>query len=214
MSNLDSFNESEEKRKKINNELVCQSYRDFCKQNDLKFHFWDELPANKFNAEISTKEMKLHHEAMNCFNNLKPRFVLFDNKIYSFHYTDWGGDFNYECWEIQEFLNQTYDEINESGVYEKQAKIAVDILTIVVAILIIILTVSLDIKFIKLPISWLSLVIGIGVAILVGYLIKKKLIHDPLKRVVSEKEKFVKRLSNLKKQFISTKEDMILKKEK
>lgn len=199
--------DTEEEYKKINNELVVKSYRDFCKENGLKFHFWDELPEDAFDPEISEKEFWLHNEAMDCFNNLKPRFVLFDNKIYSFHFTEWGGGFRDESWEVQDFFNKAYDEMNKAKVYKQQAEITVGFLIIGSALLIISLTILLDVKFFKLPISWLSMVTGIGLSVLASHLIKRKLLYIPIEKINSEKDEYVKRLLKLKQQFIQKEHD-------
>jgi hypothetical protein len=101
-------------------------------------------------------------------------------------------------------LNETYDGINKSKVWEKQCNVAVDILTIIPAIPIIALCIFLDAKFIQIPISWVSFAIGIGLSIPVGKLIKLHMLEKPLKKIEDEKAEYIRRLERLKQQFEST----------
>jgi|TARA_B100001971_G_C17923349_1_gene398949 hypothetical protein len=101
----------EEERKILNNELVCPAYRKFCRDNGLNFHFWDELPKEDFNPEISQKELKLHEEAMNLFNRLKPEYDFFNGKVVHFHFTTTSGDFDFDTWEIEDFLKEISEDL-------------------------------------------------------------------------------------------------------
>jgi hypothetical protein len=40
----DFFHESKEEYRELNNELFVPAYQRFCKELDIPFHFWDELP--------------------------------------------------------------------------------------------------------------------------------------------------------------------------
>lgn len=108
--NLDIHNETKE-HALINNELVVPLYRSFCKDNGLKFHFWNELPKEDFNPVVADKEFELHKEAMELFNQLKPEFNFFKGKIIQFKFTSWAGDFEYNTFEMDEFLKFVGDEL-------------------------------------------------------------------------------------------------------
>jgi len=189
------------RRQKLS-EFVTESYRAFCRENGLKFHFWDELPKDEFDPERASKEFKLHHEAMNCFNNLKPRFVLFDNKIHSFHFTDWGGGFDDKCWDTQDFLNEAYSEISKNKILEKQINIIIRVLVIIIDIFLLSILVMFGVRS---PIFLLLIIIWAGVAISLETFIRKKFIHDPIKNIGLERDVYIKCLSNLKQQFTPTK---------
>jgi hypothetical protein len=107
----DEFLQAEKEYREINNELVIPAYRRFCEELGLSFHFWDELPVDSFDPEIAQGESALQEGAMNLFNRLKPELVLFKDKIVKFQFTSWDGTFTYSSWSIQEFLEQTSDEL-------------------------------------------------------------------------------------------------------
>ncbi len=208
MSDLDNFRRIEDDRKRVNNELVCPAFWRFCRDNDIKLHslmvnIWKEIPKSEQSAGKIHDEMDLYREAMNCFNNLKPRFTVFENKVYTYRFTDWGGDFEYDSWSFEEFFDTIYSQINQSKLWEKQCKLAVDILTVVPALPIIALCIFLDVKFIHIPIAWMSIAVGIGLSVLVGKMIKSRLLTEPLKRVEDERVDYQKRLENLKQHFQS-----------
>jgi len=198
-----SFDKWVNERTKLNNEIIVPAYRQFCKENSLAFHFWDELPKEQFNPEIALEELMLHHEAMNCFNNLKPKFVLFNNKIYTFHFTVWGGDFEFMEWEIEDFLNQAHEQVNRVGGLEKQLQAAFSILGVMSVILIIVLTVLTSIFFAdKFGLFFdLGIVIGTVSIFSLFFFIIKKYFSDPLKKYSSEINQFKLRLETLKQKF-------------
>jgi len=111
----DDIEKWEKERQELNNELIVPAYRRFCKEFNLPFHFWDELPEGSHNAKISLAENTLHREAMNLFNRLKPQFVIFKDRIVTFRFEDWAGDFKYKTWSIDNFLDETSNKFYSSS---------------------------------------------------------------------------------------------------
>lgn len=111
-SNEYSLEQIQEEQKILNNELVVPAYRKFCRDNRLNFHFQDELHKEAFSPEIAHKEFELHEEAMNLFNRLKPEFNFFNGKVVHFHFTTTSGDFDYQTWEIEDFLKDISEDLH------------------------------------------------------------------------------------------------------
>lgn len=107
---------TEEEFRDLNNEVVVPAYRQFCRENGLDFHFWDELPEDQFNLKMAKGELELQREALSLFNQLKPPFHFFRNQIVSFQFTSWGGDFDYQAEPMEKFLT------NHSELVELLAK--------------------------------------------------------------------------------------------
>lgn len=143
----DLFTQAEEEYRQLNNELVVPAYRKFCEELNLPFHFWDELPKDSFDPEISRAEFQLHKEAMNLFNKLKPELVLFKDNIVKFQFTSWDGTFSYDLWPIQDFIEKISDELFYLKNLEKRFEIISSILAFGGAFLIFIATVFLLGKF-------------------------------------------------------------------
>jgi len=105
----------ENQKKTINNSIVVPEYRNFCKNNDLPFRFWDELPKESFNSELARKERELHKEAMDIFNSTKKPYSYFDKNLIKWRFTDWGGDFEYESEAVEEFIAKKEEELKILG---------------------------------------------------------------------------------------------------
>ncbi len=99
----------EDEYRDFNNELVVRSYRQFCDEIELPFHFADE--GDELPAELLYREQQVHHEAMNLFNRLKPELVLFKGDVVSFQFTDWGGGFSRTQTPVGEFLEDAADRL-------------------------------------------------------------------------------------------------------
>lgn len=97
-------------RRRINNDVVVAEYRAFCRAAGLPFHFWDELPAGAHDVRVGEHEFRLHEQAMNLFNVLKPEFSLLGSDVIEFRFTDWGGGFSYRAIPIHDFLSEVEDE--------------------------------------------------------------------------------------------------------
>jgi len=130
----DLFTQAEEEYRELNNELVVPAYRRFCEELNLPFHFWDELPKDSFDPEISHGEFELHKEAMELFNKLKPELVLFKDNIVRFQFTSWDGTFSYDLWPIQDFIERTSDELFYLKNLEKRFEIISSILAFVISL--------------------------------------------------------------------------------
>lgn len=107
----DEFTELEKEYREINDELVVPSYRRFCEDLDIPFHFWDELPQEEHDPRISLDELPLHKEAMDLFNRLKPELSLFKGKVVRFQFKSWDGGFTYTTIPINEFFDEVADQI-------------------------------------------------------------------------------------------------------
>lgn len=88
----------------MNNELVVPAYRQFCRENDLRFHFWDELPKEAFDRKVSEREFELHKKGMALFNSLKPEHHLFRDHVVTFQLSSWAGDIDYKTKHLEEFM--------------------------------------------------------------------------------------------------------------
>lgn len=97
--------------KEINNELVVPEYRRFCDEFNLPFHFADELPPGSIPSEILRKELRLHQEAMDIFNEVKPAFASFKGDVIAYRFTDWGGDFTYVRKSATDFIAEAADRL-------------------------------------------------------------------------------------------------------
>jgi len=124
----------EDEYKEINNELVVPVYRDFCTALSLPFHFWDELPEEWIDSDISLDEIPLQTEAMNLFNTLKPEYIVFRNRVVKFQFTSWDG-FTYRTWPVQDFLDQTSEELFYLRNVERRFATTASMLALVVAVL-------------------------------------------------------------------------------
>lgn len=89
---------------------MVPSYRRFCEELGIPFHFWDQLPESDFDPAVARKEVPLHKEAMDLFNRLKPELVLFKGDVIGFQFTDWGGGFTYTRIPLSDFLETAADD--------------------------------------------------------------------------------------------------------
>lgn len=105
---------SEYEFKEANNQLVVPAYRQFCRENGLAFHFWDELPPESFRLSVSNREFKLHQEAIELFNRLKPPFHTFRGEVVSFHFESWDGQFSWRAVSLDQFMRD-YVQLQEMG---------------------------------------------------------------------------------------------------
>jgi len=153
----DIYKQAEKEYQELNNELVIPSYRRFCKELNLQFHFWDELLKDSYNSEISLAEFPLHNEAMDLFNRLKPEVVIFKDKVIRYQFTNWNGDFTYDSWPIQEYFDKVSDELFYLKNLEKRYKSVSTRLVFVISILAFIVTTLL----LLMLLSW-KLAIGLG----------------------------------------------------
>lgn len=135
--------------KEVNNELVVPAYRQFCRDNDLNFHFWDELPKEAFDLKISGREFELHKEAMDLFNRLKPEHNLFRNQFVTFWFTSWAGDFDYTTKDVEGFIR---DHSRRQTLNEQQRTI-ISILEVTIVILLLPISISL-IKYLSTNPRW------------------------------------------------------------
>jgi len=120
-------------KNKINNELVVPTYRQFCRDNNLPFHFADEQPeeAESIDPKVLLSEMNLHHKAMEIFNQLKQDVVFFDGMVVRFQFTDWGGGFDLSCWTVDDYLTESVDLMVHRRHLEKRLVVVTGVLTIV-----------------------------------------------------------------------------------
>jgi len=194
-----------DKYTKINNELVIKSYREFCKNNSLTFSFPAEHSDKNFtplSPEAFRIETELHNEAMDCFNNLKPKFVVFDGDIYTFRFTNWLGDFDYDVWTVQEFIDKDAKETQNTEVYHQLMIRIFAILSIIVFITVFIIVESISSSLIDKKYSQFTQIIACLVGLVVDTLLYFLLIRIPLKEPENDRERYEKRLSELKKQFV------------
>ena len=168
----------EDEQTRLNNEIIVPAYRQFCRENNLAFHFRDELPNELFNPEVEMEEHKLHQEAMNCFNNLKQKYVLFNNKIYTYHFTDWGASFEFQSWQIDDFLNQANELENTDASLQRQLDTALGHLRANTLLFLIVL-IGLMFHLLKVPYE-LYLIVLIA-AIAITFFFQNKLFKKPLK---------------------------------
>lgn len=195
--NINDLKNWQEEQTELNNKLAVPEYRKFCRENDLKFHFWDELPNVKFDPEIALKEQKLHKEALNCFNNLKPRFSFFNNKIYSYHFNGLE-EVEFDSWEIEDFLNQSFEQNNRVSGLEKHLKSALTILGILFGLNVSIIALYLYMSFIGDTIPDLFVILFLLITMVPAFLIKKKYFSNPLSKYTTDKNKYIIRLEALK----------------
>lgn len=162
--------QAEEEYQDLNNELVVPAYRRFCEEFNLPFHFWDELPKDSFNPEISDIELDLHKEAMDLFNKLKPELLLFKDKIVRFQFTSWDGTFSYDLWPIHDFIEKTSDELFYLKNLENRFKIVSSILTFGSSFVVFVATTFLLGKFPPQNfLSEYSLLLGLGLGSVLYY---------------------------------------------
>ncbi|KXK27603.1 MAG: hypothetical protein TR69_WS6001000047 [candidate division WS6 bacterium OLB20] len=101
---MQDFESWQEEKKSLNNNVVVPQFRSFCKENGLEFMFWDELPHESFDARFSLDQKKLITEAMDLFNIYKLRYAYHEGRVYTYHFTTWAGDFSFDSYSIEEFL--------------------------------------------------------------------------------------------------------------
>lgn len=183
------FTQTKGEYRELKDELVDPAYRRFCEELNLPFHFWDELPKDSFDPEISCSEFMLHKEAMNLFNRLKPELVLFKDNIVRFQFTSWDGTFSYDLYPIHEFFEQVSDERFYLKNLEKRFATTFVVLAPGIALLVFIVTVYLLGKFspwVFLENSSIWLGIGLGG---ITYHLLKRLIRNIPHRIIDD-EKF------------------------
>ncbi|MEK7780471.1 MAG: hypothetical protein AAB370_03090 [Verrucomicrobiota bacterium] len=184
---------SEEEFKDLNNEVVVPAYRQFCRENGLEFHFWDELPPGCFNLKTANREFGMHKEAMELFNKLKPQFHVFRNYVVTFQLTSWGLDFSYHAEPLDVFLSKHSELVETAG----RSRMLYDALVVIAQLATIGILVAIK------P-QWLGG--GWGMVALVGCLIVgwypcKQLIHVlPDKKKQKKAEEFRMRLEQLRAQ--------------
>lgn len=182
----DLFTQAEKEYLELNNELVVPAYRRFCEELNLPFHFWDELPKDSFDPEISLDEFLLHKEAMNLFNKLKPELVLFKDNIVRFQFTSWDGTFSYDLWPIQDFIEKVSDELFYLKNLEKRFEVISSILAFGGALLIFIATVFLLGKFSPWDfLSEVSVWLGLGLGGTFCYLLMRHIKNIP-RRIIDD----------------------------
>ncbi|MCD6569546.1 MAG: hypothetical protein J7L53_02460 [Deltaproteobacteria bacterium] len=182
----DILAESEKEYRELNNELVVPAYRRFCEELNLPFHFWDELPKDSFDPEISHGEFELHKEAMDLFNKLKPELVFFKNKIVRFQFTSWDGSFSYDAWPIQDFIEKVSDELFYLQNLENRFKIVSSISAFGSFLLVFIATVFLIGKYSPWDfLSQASIWLGIGLGGIVYYLLTRRINKIP-RRIIDD----------------------------
>jgi len=182
----DIFAEGEKEYRELNNELVVPAYRRFCEELNLPFHFWDELPKDSFDPEISHDEFELHKKAMDLFNKLKPELVLFKDKVVRFQFTSWDGSFSYDVWPIQDFIEKVSDELFYLKNLEKRFKIVSSILAFGSSFLVFVATVFLLGKFSPWDfLSQASIWLGIGLGGVMYYLLMRQINEMP-RRIIDD----------------------------
>lgn len=197
------FQEAETEYRELNNELVVPAYRRFCEELHLPFHFWDELPKDAFDSEISLKEFELHNEAMDIFNRLKPDLASFKNSVVRFQFSSSDGDFKYTKWSIQDFLEEIADDLFYLKNLEHRFETITLVLTGLSTLMVFCLTVFLTSKFtpwefLKDAPLWLGLIFGGGCYYWLSKWIKKmprKILDDD--RLVGIPERIQKLRENL-----------------
>jgi hypothetical protein len=183
---MDLFTQAEQEYRELNNELVVPAYRRFCEEFNLPFHFWDELPKDFFDPEISHAEFQLHKEAMNLFNKLKPELALFKDNVVRFQFTSWDGTFSYDLWPIHDFIEKVSDELFYLKNLENRFEIVSSIFALGSSLLVFIATVFLLGKFSPWDfLSHASIFLGIGLGGTLYYVLMRHIKKIP-KRIIDD----------------------------
>ncbi|MBM7558175.1 hypothetical protein [Halanaerobacter jeridensis] len=182
MNNKSDFEKYKEEYRDINNNLVIPSYRKFCKELDLPFHFWNELSKEDFDPRISLEESPLHKEAMEIFNIIKPEVVLFKDKIIKYQFTSWDGQFRYNSWSVSQYLEKTSDELFYLKKLEESLEkdlekndSQVDMLIFIISLLLFVLNISIFYRFINF--EWL-VTIAVFISVITYHFIKSQINID------------------------------------
>lgn len=198
---MNEFNLFEEERTKFNNEIVVPEYRKFCRENELKFHFWDEIPEGKNDYEIYIKESELHKESMVCFNNLKTPFVYNGKRISRYNFEDWSGGIKRETWNEDDFFNETAELKEKYKVVEDQMKKLLMILMILFIAIVFFLSAYLMKFYFGEIYKFPLFVFGIIFPAWLCNFTENKFFRDPLKDYKKRIDTYKIRLEKLKKQF-------------
>jgi len=193
---MDDFVKRDQEMIRLNNEVAVPAYRKFCKENNLNFHFWDELSEEEYNFDIRYKELELHKEAMNCFNILKPRFILHENKIYEYYFDEWRWKISFNSWEVEEFLKQSDEFSIKISYLKKQLDWALSFIGIVAVIISVGLAVLFAYLFFGSVLASVGFVLGFLIPLFLFYIISKKYFSSPVnednKKIVEVNEKLEK----------------------
>lgn len=198
---MNDFNIWEGEKTKFNNEIVIPEYRKFCKENDLKFHFWDEIPEGKDDYEIHIKELQLHKEAMACFNNLKTPFFYFGKRISRYNFEDWSGGFKRETWNEDDFFKETAELKEKYKVVEGQMKKLLIILFILFIAFVFFLSAYIMKFYFGEIYNFPLIVFGLIFPALICNLIENTFFKDYLKDYKKRINEYKIRLEKLKKKF-------------
>jgi hypothetical protein len=153
---------------RLNNELVVPSYRAFCKAYRLSFHFWDELPEDEFDRDISERELALHKDAMSLFNRLKPEVQVFEGHAVQYRFTCWDGSFEYERAPLDKFAESVGDQLFYLRHLERRFRVVCSVLSAIVFILGAFLCTFGLVHIFGQRTVWLQQVISIGLPALLG----------------------------------------------
>jgi hypothetical protein len=123
---------------------------------------------------------------MDLFNKLKPELVLFKDKVVRFQFTGWDGNFSYDIWPIQEFIDKVADELFYLKKLEHRFKTVSSVLVLGSSLLIFVATTFLLTKFSPWEfLRDLSLWLGIGIAGVLYYLMMRYLNKIP-RRIIDD----------------------------
>ncbi|HPN32643.1 MAG TPA: hypothetical protein PKY81_16950, partial [bacterium] len=108
-----------DKDRNINNELAVPAFRKFCRDNNLNFHFQDELPKSSQVPEISIKEFPLIQRALELFNFLHPRYYYYKGDIISFDFSGLFQDMVAEKYTLDSFISKMDQTTKSVEILEK-----------------------------------------------------------------------------------------------
>lgn len=199
---MDDFVKREQEMIRLNNEVAVPAYRKFCKENNLNFHFWDELSNEEKNSDLRYEELELHKEAMYCFNNLKPRFILHRNKIYEYCFDEWSRNISFNSWEVEEFLKQSDEFSIKISNLKKQLDWALSFIAIVVVIISFGLAILLAYLFFGSVLASVGFVLGFLIPLFLFYIIGKKYFSASLNEDNKSLAEVKEKLEKLKLRFV------------
>lgn len=164
----------------------------------MVFHFWDELPEEHFDLEITLDEFHLFEEAMNIFNKLKPDVTLFEDHVIRYRFTNTSGDFDFKKIPVSEYIADAVDKVVRLEKLEQRLDIVCSVVALLGGALVFL---GFIMVFKESPAGWLkniSVNIAAASAGIVGWYTWNKLYHIP--KHIEPPKKIKKKLESLKKQ--------------
>jgi hypothetical protein len=114
------YEEYGERYMEVNNELIVPEYNRFLEKHNIDFSVLDCLPEK--GARRTVIELEYHKRCLNLFNKARKRFYFYRGKVISFWYVT-EADFQFDEWDVEEFLEDAGKAVDEIDVLKSQLKI-------------------------------------------------------------------------------------------